>query len=161
MVALVFWIACTRSGSTCCHLSLLWGLQNAWETSCSNENEIMNGNQGDRVNFVWKRRRGKQRLSLCRTFHPFIQHHDTDAIHRCTLRSRPDVTLPTHAGWYEFPVAGQLCVQNVTHACLLEKNVQPMSIHLKPHQPRGKPFRSGSAVLLDKNNPVYFSILQK
>ena len=46
-------------------------------------------------------------------------------MHRRTLRS-PDVTLLTQAGWYglsgfEFPVAGQLCVQNVTHACLFAK----------------------------------------
>ena len=78
------------------------------------KNEIMNGNQGDHVTFVWSWRRNKQRLSFCRTFHPFIQHHDADAVHRRTLRS-PDVTLLTQAGWYglsglEFPVAGQLCV---------------------------------------------------
>ena len=73
MVALVFWIACTRSGRTCCHLSLLRGLQNPWAISWSNENEIMNGNQGDHATFVWTWRRSKQRLSFCRTVHPFIQ----------------------------------------------------------------------------------------
>ena len=132
MVTLVFWIACTRSGCTCCHLHCLRCLQNAWATSWSNKNEIMNGNQGDHVTFVWSWRRSKQRLSFWRTFHPFIQHHNADAVHRRTLRS-PDVTLRTQAGWYglsgfEFPVAGQLCVQNVTHAfenaCL--QNVQPL-----------------------------------
>ena len=40
------------------------------------KNEIMNGNQGDHVTFVWSWRRSKQRLSFCRTFHPFIQHHN-------------------------------------------------------------------------------------
>ena len=94
------------------------------------KNEIMNGNQGDHVTFVWSWRRSRQRLSFCRTFHPFIQHHDADAVHRRTLRS-PDVTVITQAGWYglsgfEFPVVGQLCVQNVTHACLFAKCATPV-----------------------------------
>ena len=38
-------------------------------------------------------------LSFCRTFHPFIQHHDADALHRRTLWN-PDVTLLKQAGWY-------------------------------------------------------------
>ena len=89
------------------------------------KNEIMNGNPGDHVTFVWSWRRNKQRLSFCRTFHPFLQHHDADTVHRRTLWS-PDVTLFTQAGWYglsgfEFLVAGQLCFQNVTHACLFAK----------------------------------------
>ena len=89
------------------------------------KNEIMNVNQGDHVTFVWSWRRSKQRLSFCRTFHPFIQHHDAGAVHRRTPRS-PDVTLLTQARWYglsgfEFPVAGQLCFQNVTHACQFAK----------------------------------------
>ena len=93
------------------------------------KNEIMNGNQGDHVTFVCSWRRSKQRLSFCRTFHPFIQHHNADAVHIRALRS-PDVTFLTQAGWYglsgfEFLVAGQLCVQNVTHACLMQ-NVQPL-----------------------------------
>ena len=40
------------------------------------------------------------------------------------------------------------------------KMYNPCTIHLTP-QPCGKPPRSGSAVLLDKNDPVCFSILQK
>ena len=93
------------------------------------KNEIMNGNQGDHVTFVWSWRRSKQRLSFCRTFHPFIQNYNADAVHRRTLRS-PDVTLLTQAGWYglsgfEFPVAGHLCDKNVTHACLFAKFYNP------------------------------------
>ena len=80
MVALVFWIAYTRSCCTCCHLHCLRCLQNACATSGSNiwKNEIMNGNQGDHVTFVWSWRRCKQRLSFCRTFHPFIPMPRTD-----------------------------------------------------------------------------------
>ena len=94
------------------------------------KNEIMNGNQGDHVISVWSWHRSKHRLSFCRTFHRFLQHHDADAVHRRTLWS-PDVTLLTQAGWYglsgfEFPVAGQLCVQNVTHACLFAKCTTPV-----------------------------------
>ena len=63
-----------------------------------NLNEIMNGNQGDHVTFVWSWRRSKQRLSFCRTSHPFIQHHDADAVHRRTLRSP--------MSHFELPVAG-------------------------------------------------------
>ena len=62
----------TQLCCTCCHVHCLRCLQNAWATSWSNENEIMNGNQGDHVTFVWSWRRCKQRLSFCRTFHPFI-----------------------------------------------------------------------------------------
>ena len=49
------------------------------------KNEIMNSNQGDHVTFVWSWNRSKQRLSFCHTFHPFIQHHDADDVHRRTL----------------------------------------------------------------------------
>ena len=84
---------------------------------------------------------------------------NANTVHRRTLRS-PDVTLLTHVGCYgpsgsEFPVAGQLCVQNVTHACLLEKCTTPCTKYLKP-KPSGKPPRSGSAVLLAKNGPSMF-----
>ena len=41
----------------------------------------MNGYQGDLVTFVWIRRRRKQRLTFCRTFHQFIQHQDADAVY--------------------------------------------------------------------------------
>ena len=47
------------------------------------------------------------------------------------------------------------------HACMpVCKMYNPCTIHLTP-QPCGKPPRSGSAVLLDKNDLVCFSILQK
>ena len=76
------------------------------------------------------------KIEFCRTFHPFIQHHDADVVHRRTLRS-PDVTLLTQAGWYglsgfKFPVAGQLCVQNVTHACLFAKYTTPVQTFNAP-----------------------------
>ena len=98
------------------------------------KNEI--GNQGDHVTFVWSWRRSKQRLSFCRTFHPFIQHHDADAVHRRTLRS-PDVTILTLAGWYglsgfEFPMCSKC------HACMpVCKTCNPCATHLTP-QPCGK-----------------------
>ena len=126
MVALVFWIACTHSSCTCCHLHC-FKMRERRHGQMTNES--MNSNQGDHVTFVWSWRRSKERLSFCRTFHPFLQHHDADAVHRRTLWS-PDVTLLTQAGWYglsgfEFPVAGQLCVQmSRMHACL--QNVQPL-----------------------------------
>ena len=124
IVAPVFWIMCTRSGCTCCDLHHEVFKMHV-RHHAQMKNEIMNGNQGDHVISVWTWRQSKQRSSFCRTFHPFIQHHDADAVHRHTLRS-PDVTLLTQAGWYglsgfEFPVAGQRCVQNITHACLFEK----------------------------------------
>ena len=50
----------------------------------------MNGNQGDRVTFVWTWRRKRAKIE----FHQFIQHHDADAVHRHTLRN-PDVSLET------------------------------------------------------------------
>ena len=96
--------ACTRSGCTCCHHCCeVFKMRERHHAQI--KNEIMNG--------VWSWRRSKQKLSFCRTFHPFIQHHDADTAHRRTLRS-PDVTLLTQAGWYgqsssEFLVAGQLC----------------------------------------------------
>ena len=127
------------------------------------KNEIMNGNQGDHVTFVWTWLRNKQRSSFCGTFHPVIQHHDADVVHRRTLRSL-DVTLLTQAGRYgpstfEFLVAGQLCVPNVTHASLFT-NVQPLyNTFISPAI--WKSPRSRSAVLLDKNDPVCFSVLQK
>ena len=55
----------------------------------------MNGNQGDRVTFVWTWRRQQAEME----FLQFIQHHDADAVHRSTLRN-PDVTLLNQAGWY-------------------------------------------------------------
>ena len=133
MVALVFWIACTRAAVARAAIFIVCDVFKMRERRHGQmKNEIMNGNQGDHVTFVWSWRRSKQGLSFCRTFHPFIQHHDADALHRRTLRS-PDVTLLTQAGWYglsgfEFPVAGQLCVQNVSHACLFAK----CTIHLTP-----------------------------
>ena len=92
-------------------------------------NEIMNGNQGDHVTFVWSWRRSKQRLSFCRIFHPFIQHRDADAVHRRKLRS-PDVTVLTQAGWYglsgfEFLSRGNYVFKmSRMHACF--QNVQPL-----------------------------------
>ena len=41
MVALVFWIACTRSSSTCCHL------HKTSRCHAQLKNELMNGNQAD------------------------------------------------------------------------------------------------------------------
>ena len=47
------------------------------------------------------------------------------------------------------------------HACMpVCKMYNPCTKHLTP-QPCGNPPRSGSAVLLDKNDPVCFSISQK
>ena len=59
------------------------------------KNEIMNGNQGDYVTFVWTWRRSKQRF--CCTFHQFIQHHDAAGVHGRKLRN-PNVTLLKQAG---------------------------------------------------------------
>ena len=42
--------------------------------------KIMISNQGVHVTLVWTWRLSKQRLSFFRTFHPFIQHHDVDAV---------------------------------------------------------------------------------
>ena len=126
------------------------------------KNEIMNGNQGDHVTLCDHGVEASKDWVLSHISSIF-QHHDADAVHRRTLRS-PDVTLLTQAGWYglsgfEVPVAGQLRVQNLTYACLFAK-CTACTIHFTP-QPCEKPPRSGSAVLLDKNGPVCFSILQK
>ena len=121
------------------------------------KNEIMNGNQGDHVTFVWSWRRSKQRLSFCRTFHPFIQHHNADAVHRRTLRS-PDVTL-LYTGGLVWAVRLWISCRGATmcskcHACMLVcKMYNPCTVHLTP-QPCEKPPSSGSAVLLDKNDSV-------
>ena len=163
MVVLVFWIACMSGCCTCCHLSLLRGLPNAWATSCWKENEIMNGNYRDHVAFVWTWRRREQRLSFCRTFHPFIQHHDAAAVHRHTLRSPMSHFLHRRFGMgcqaLNFRSrANYVLKMSRMHACW--KNAQPLYNTLMP-QPCAKPPRSGSAVLLDNTDPVCFSILQK
>ena len=163
MVALVFWIACTRSGCTCCHLHCLRCLQNARATSWSSVKWNHERQPGWSCDFCVIMASKQSKIEFSRTFHPFIKHHDADAVHRRTPRSL-DVTVLTHAGWYglsgfEIPVAGQLCVPNVTHACLFAKCATPLQ-YLAP-QPCGKQPRSGSAVLLDKNHPVCFSVLQK
>ena len=141
MVALVFWIECTCSSCTCCHLHKT--SQFVSDVMLNWKNEIMNGNQGDYLTFVWTWRRSKQGLNFCRTFHQFIQQHDADAVHK----RNPDVTLLKQAVWYEllgfeYQVAVQLCFQNFTHACLLAK----CTTHLKP-QPCENPPRSGLTVI--------------
>ena len=67
--------------------SFLQSFQKCVTISCPMKNEIMNGNQGGHVTYVWTWRRSKQILNFCRTFHPFIQHHDSDAVYRRTHRS--------------------------------------------------------------------------
>ena len=57
-------------------------------------------------------------------------------------------------------VAGQLCVQNITQTCLFAKCTTPVQYISSPSPVENIP-RSGSAVLLDKNDPVCFSIVQK
>ena len=82
MVALGLWMACTRSGCTCCHLhcSKVFKMRERYHAHMTNG--IMNGNQGDHVTFVWTWRRSMQRLRFFRTYRPFIQRHDADAVHR-------------------------------------------------------------------------------
>ena len=105
------------------------------------KNEIMNGNQGNHLTFVWSWRRSKQRLSFCRTFHPFIQHPDADAVHR-----RVRLWISCHGA--------TMCLK--CHACMpVCKMLNLCTIHLTP-RPCEKPPRSGSAVLLDKNDSVCF-----
>ena len=78
-------------GCTCCHLHCCEVFKMHERHHAQMKSEIMNGNQGDHVTFVSSWRRSKQGLSFCRTFHPFIQHHDADAAHRRTLRS-PEIS---------------------------------------------------------------------
>ena len=136
MVALVFWIGCTHSGWTCCHRHCyeVFKMRKRYLAQYLNlKSWTVTGHHGDHMTFVLTCRRSKQRISFCRTFYPFIQHHDIDAVHRRTLRSPGCDTRLKQAGCYglsgpEFTVAGQLCIQNVTHACLFAK----CTTHLKP-----------------------------
>ena len=115
MVALVFWIACTRRGCRCWHfhwckvikireqpliarfIGPTWGPPGSYGPQLGPmyrlhepfylghhvqlKYEIENGNQGAHVTFVWIWRRSQQKLSFCRTFYPFTQHH------RCRART--------------------------------------------------------------------------
>ena len=139
MVALVFWIASTRSDCTCCHLHCcdIFKMRER-NQSTFNWNEIMNGNQGDHVTFVSTWRRSKQRLSFCRTFQPFIQprcraqwqtYHEAPTSHFLNRR----VGIHGLPG-FEFAVVGQLCTQNVTHACLFT-NVRTHAQHIQSPRP--------------------------
>ena len=105
---------------------LLRGLQNAWATSYSNENEIMNSNQGDHVNFVWTWRRSKQRFSFFNLFYQFIQHHDADGVYRHTPESWCHTSYTGALVWaIRLWISGRgpaMCSR--IHACL--KNVQPL-----------------------------------
>ena len=64
----------------------------------------------------------------------FTQHHDADAVHKCTcILWSPGATFLKQTGWYEpsgfeFSISGQLCIQNITHAYLFAK----CTTHLKP-----------------------------
>ena len=128
------------------------------------KNEIMNGNQGDHVTFVWSWRRSKQRLSFCRTFHPFC------STPRCRCPAQTYTPEPrchtSYTGGLIWAVRLWITCHGATmcskcHAYMpVRKMYNPCKIHLTP-QPCGKPPRSGSAVLPDKNDPVCFSILQK
>ena len=94
------------------------------------KNDILNGNRGAHMTFVWTWRRNKQSLNFCRTLHQFIQHYGANAVHGRTFRS-PDVTFLRQAvfkqaGWYglsEFELSAtvHLCIQDVTRAWLFAK----------------------------------------
>ena len=161
MVDLVFWIVCRCSGCTCCLIFIV-----ARSSKCVSDIMLkwkMKSWTVTRVImwlFVWSWCWSKKRLSFCRTFNPFIQHHDADAVHRLTLRS-PDVTLLTQTGGLVWAVRRWISGRGPTvcskcHACMpVCKMYNPCTIHLTP-QPCGKPSRSGSAVLLDKNDQYAF-----
>ena len=121
MVALVFWVACTRSGCTCCHLSLLRGLQNAWATSCSNENEIMNGNQGAHVTFVWTWRRSKQRLSFCRTFHPFILETRLNQYKTCHLHHQQYRDIQENLNIIEKNIGNKMFIPKIASSIMVNQ----------------------------------------
>ena len=113
LVAVAFWIACTYNCCTCCHLHGCEVFKMRERSHGQLKSEIMNGDQSD-------------------------GDHDADDVQRRTLRSS-DVTFLKQTGWYglsgfEFPIADQLCIQNVTHVCLFVK----CTTHLK---------------LLNKNDP--------
>ena len=93
--------------------------------------EIMNGNQGDHVNFVWSCRRSKHRSSFCRTFHSFIQHRDADAVQRHTIHSEAPMLQFLHRrvgmGYQALSFrsrANYVFKVSRMHACL--QNVQPV-----------------------------------
>ena len=160
MVALVFWIVCTRSGCTYCHIYCCEVLKSCKQYHAQMKNEIMSDIQSDHVTFVWTWHRSKQRLWSRRAFHPFIQHHDADTLYRRTLRS-PEATLLKTAAWYglsgvEFLVTGQRCVQNATRARLFAK----CTTHLKP-QHWGNPGLSQQLSYTRTTQHLFFSSLQK
>ena len=158
MVALVFWIVCTRNGCTYCHIYCCEVLKRCKQYHTQMKNEIMSDIQSDHVTFVWTWHRSKQRLWSRRTFHPFIEHHDADTLYRRNLRS-PEATLLKTAAWYGLPgVDGHgPAMYSKCHACT---PVRKMYNTFKAPA-LGKP-RSESAIVLYKNDPAsFFSSLQK
>ena len=118
------------------------------------KNEIMNGNQG-----------------LKQAKIEFLSHISSiSSTLRCRCRAQT-YTLETRCHTSNtggLVWAGRLWIScggatmcSKCHACMpVCKMYNSCTIYLTP-QPCGKPPRSGSAVLLDKNDPVCFSILQK
>ena len=122
------------------------------------KNEIMNGDQGDHVTFLWTWRRSKQRLSFCCTFQKFIQHHDADAVRLRTLRSLMSHFLQRGLVWaVRLWIFGcSLTIYSKCHTWMLVCKMYNTS----KATTLWKPPSSGSAVLSDKNDPSCFSNLQ-
>ena len=164
MVTLVFWIACTRSGCTCCHLHCLRCLQNAWATSWSKEKWNHERQPGWSCDFCVIMASKQAKIE-------FLSHISSIySTPRCRCRAQtytpePRCHTPCTGGlvwavrlWISCRGA-TMCLK--CHACMpVCKMFNPCTIHLTP-QPCEKPPRSGSAMLLDKNDSVCFSILQK
>ena len=127
------------------------------------KNEIMNGNQGDHVTCVIM---ASRQANI-----EFLSHISSIYLTpRCRCRAQTYTPEPrchtSYTGGLVWAVRLWISCRGATmcskcHACMpVCKMYNPCTKHLTP-QPCGKPPRSGSAVLLNKNDPVCFSIPQK
>ena len=129
-------IGCTCSGHTCCHLHCyeVFKMHELWHIGLNKWNHEWYSE--------WSCDFGLNMASKKANFE-FLSHissiFGTPWCWCRTQTSSPDVTLHKQAGRYgppgfEYLVAGQFFIQNVTHSCMFAK----YATHLKP-QPRRKP----------------------
>ena len=128
VVALVFWVMCTCSGCTRCHLYCCGGyiLHGWWHNQM--KIEIMSGNQSDHV-ILCEMTSSNLGLSFYCAFRQFNTTTPCTDLHFDVLIS----LLFKQGGRYalsgfELSVAGRLFISIVRHACLFAK----LTTHLKP-----------------------------